>query len=552
MNEVLNGQQRAPLEWGFTSTENYKDPFNEIELDVIVVDELGQSWTVPAFWSGRSEWKIRFSAPHTGTYTYESVCTNKADAGLNGQKGRLQISAYTGSNPLYIHGPVRVMKNGRYFEHEDGTPFAWLGDTWHPLFTSRINSTDEVQLLAKDRAEKGFTLIEVVNGLLCDVQPGDERLKNEGGFPWTGNFDAINPAYYELADQKIKAIVDNGLAVAMTGSWGMYIEFLGVEKMKKHFRNMVARYAAYPVFWILAGETIIPAYDIVMKGADTPEFQAWIIEAKIKWTKLLSYLKELDPFRNLITTHVMHEHLSVDEVEKPELLDFVQFQAGVHDEVLDSISHDVKHQTKRGYELDPVRPVVNGESPYEGMLYHCRSEVQRWFFWHSMLGGCAGWTYGASGMFNASHKDKPFGTAHYGICWGEQTWQEAYQFEGSKHVGNCRKFLNKYEWWKLKPAPDKVSNPENASEWTQSVAAEIPGELIIAYYQPHVSLYTMFGITGISFKNLNAGDRYKVIAYNPIRDYEIDRGEVVIGEDGTYTTGMMHTAHDWVYILKKV
>ena len=35
---------------------------------------------------------------------------------------------------------------------------------------------------------------------------------------------------------------------------------MGVDKMKKHWRNLVARYGAYPVVWCLAGEAAMPYY----------------------------------------------------------------------------------------------------------------------------------------------------------------------------------------------------------------------------------------------------------------------------------------------------
>jgi len=35
---------------------------------------------------------------------------------------------------------------------------------------------------------------------------------------------------------------------------------MGIEKMKKHWRYLIARYGAYPVVWCLAGEGIMPYY----------------------------------------------------------------------------------------------------------------------------------------------------------------------------------------------------------------------------------------------------------------------------------------------------
>ena len=35
-----------------------------------------------------------------------------------------------------IVGPIRVSENGRYFVHQAGRPFFWLGDTQWELFRS--------------------------------------------------------------------------------------------------------------------------------------------------------------------------------------------------------------------------------------------------------------------------------------------------------------------------------------------------------------------------------------------------------------------------------
>ena len=220
---MIHGEVWKPTEISFTSTAKYKDAFYEAEMDLVVSDKEGKSWKIPAFWAGGDTWKARFSAPAPGTYSYRTECSNQSDTGLDGQQGTIEIEEYKGNNPLYIHGPIRVMENGRYFEHEDKTPFAWLGDTWWNMESSRMSEEGEIEYLAKDRAEKGFTIISVVNGFWCDLKIYDDRMKNAAGFAWNGEFDTINPEFYNIVDQKIEQITDAGLMVAMAATWGFYI-----------------------------------------------------------------------------------------------------------------------------------------------------------------------------------------------------------------------------------------------------------------------------------------------------------------------------------------
>lgn len=558
---TIHGEVWKPTEISFTSTAQYKDAFHEAELDLVVSDKEGKTWKIPAFWAGGDIWKARFSAPAPGTYSYRTECSNPSDTGLDGQQGTIEIQEYTGSNPLYIHGPIRVMENGRYFEHEDKTPFAWLGDTWWNMESSRMSEEGEIEYLAKDRAEKGFTIISVVNGFWCDLKIYDDRMKNAAGFAWNGEFDTINPEFYNIVDRKIEQITDAGLMVAMAATWGFYIHCMGLEKMKEHVRYMIARYAAYPVVWLTAGEATMPYYDD-MKVSEgvynyyfTPEGKlgALVEKAMTEWTEIIEFTKAVDPYHRLVTVHTRVNDISTDIVKKPELLDFIAYQAGRHNEDRETVALGTADCTARSLKQEPKRPVVNAECCYEGMLYQCSPALQRWIFWHSVLTGCAGWTYGANGMFTANHEKQLFGIPHYGLCWGEQTWQEAVHFEGSKHVGCCRKYLNQYEWWKLKPLTDVVEEPENTELYEETVAAEIEGHLIMAYMQKDVIKSRKAGLPWlIQFKNLRAGTKYQIKAYNPIRDYETNLGEAVVDDDGRLATPTLPVFQDWLVVLEQI
>lgn len=547
----IAGRTWEPIEICFKSDYPYQDPFNETEMDIIIKDEAGIEWKVPCFWAGADVWKVRFSAPHVGEYTYKTVCTNTEDAGLNGLAGVISVKEYEGKNPLYIHGPIEIMDDCRHFMYHDGTPFPWLGDTWWPLECSRLSENEEVQRLAKDRVEKGFNLVHVVNGFWCDVAPYDKRLANAAGFAWTENYGTINPEYYNIADKKIQAVADAGLVIAMAATWGFYISFMGVEKMKKHVRHMIARYGAYSTVWLTAGEATMPFYDYMpLFGFDDVEKADEISrKAKKDWTEVIRYMKAIDPFHRLTTVHTPFDKLSIDEIEDSDLVDFTIYQAAVHDGDKTMIAEHVNRQTKRGLELAPARPVLNSETCYEGMLYQCGADIQRWLFWNAALAGNAGWSYGADGIFNMSHEDDPFGSCYYGTNWGEHTWQEAMNFEGAAQVGAGRKYLNKYEWWKLVPAQDIVEDPEEEMEYEHTVAARIEDDLIIAYKQR--LLNRIANPYCMKFKNLKSGTSYQVKAYNPLRDYEADMGTVQVEDDGTVVSPKFPVVNDWVIVLKR-
>ena len=68
MSDQLFGTQHEVSEWSYRSGQDYADPFNEIELDAVIDGPGGQSWRVPAYWAGGSEWRLRFAPPAPGEY----------------------------------------------------------------------------------------------------------------------------------------------------------------------------------------------------------------------------------------------------------------------------------------------------------------------------------------------------------------------------------------------------------------------------------------------------------------------------------------------------
>ena len=93
------GTQYCVSEWGFASGKPYADPFNQVELDVIFSDEQGGEWRVPAYWAGGQEWRVRFSPPAVGMYTYRTVCSDEGNPDLHGQTGTLQALPIRGRIP---------------------------------------------------------------------------------------------------------------------------------------------------------------------------------------------------------------------------------------------------------------------------------------------------------------------------------------------------------------------------------------------------------------------------------------------------------------------
>jgi len=116
-------------ELSFTSTADYANPFGDIELDVIFTGPDNVTMVMPAFWDGGDTWKVRFAPTELGLWTYESFCSNEADAGLHGLGGTITCVPYEGDLDIYQRGFVKAVPDTRYFVYADGMPFFYLGDT---------------------------------------------------------------------------------------------------------------------------------------------------------------------------------------------------------------------------------------------------------------------------------------------------------------------------------------------------------------------------------------------------------------------------------------
>ncbi|MBN2451246.1 MAG: DUF4038 domain-containing protein, partial [Lentisphaeria bacterium] len=306
-------------EWGFLSAKGYGESSDRVEVDVVFRHAAGGEWRVPAYWAGEREWRIRFAPPAAGLYRWESCCSDAANGDLHGVTGALRAEPHTGANRLLARGPIRVARGGTHFEYADGTPFFWLGDTWWMGLCSRLAWPGDFQELVADRVAKGFNVIQIVAGLYPDMPAFDPRGRNEAGYPWEADFARIRPAYFDAADLRLRWLVRSGLVPCIVGCWGYYLPWLGIERMKRHWRTLVARYGAYPVVWCLAGEGSMPYYLSQTREADKAALEQG-------WAEIGRYLRSIDPWRRPVSIHPSTS--ARDTVADEGVLDFDMLQTG--------------------------------------------------------------------------------------------------------------------------------------------------------------------------------------------------------------------------------
>ncbi|MBX2923848.1 MAG: DUF4038 domain-containing protein [Chitinophagaceae bacterium] len=531
-NTVPVVQQWTVFETAFESAYKYNNPFTDIEVNV-VFSSGEQRWTIPAFWSGKNTWSVRFAPPKTGEYQFTVKCSDSRNTKLNSKKGSLKVVPYTGKNLLYIHGFPKTVEGNMHFEYADGTPFLWLGDTWWKNLCKRM-TWEGFKKLAADRKTKGFSVIQIVCGPYPDEDPFQPSWANEGGMPYTKeDFSVVNPAYFEYADRRIQHLVNEGLTPAIVGAWGRAdcdaMKNVGIEGLKRHWRYLVARYGAYPVMWIVGGE--VPD---VSKNGEGP------------WSELGWYVKNADAYHHPLSFHSYPGVARAGDADK-KIISFDMIGAH-HDEAI-ATTPETLHRLTHALRVEPPMPALVGETCYEGHMQQGFQYVQRHIFWMYMLSGASGHTYGAAGVWHASVEGDP-GCAANGAekrVYDWTTWEEGMNYPGSFQIGIGKKLLEKYEWWRFKPH----------AEWSDSIcfASGIPGEVRFIYL-PRRNIYDWSGPT---IKNLDADVDWRGYYFDPATGRKFDIGIISSLKD-TPGKKKVHpdfqkklpSPQDWILVLEKI
>jgi hypothetical protein len=523
--------------------------------------------TVRAFWAGNQTWKARYSSDRPGSYKYRTVCSDETNSDLHKITGSFHIEQYRGSNPLLRHGSLRVSSDQRHFEHADGTPFFWLGDTWWFGLCKRFRWPKDFEELADFRVKQGFTVVQITSGLNPETTGGgappfDPRSMNEAGYAWQDNYTSINPAYFDLADQRIRMLVDKGLVPCIVGAWGYHLPTMGVERMKQHWDYMISRWGAWPVVWCLAGELTMPYWpprtpdeleSLGKKGLTIADRRRHDSEfQKQGWTEVARSIRQNDPYHRLLTLHPQGMHPCRDQIDDHNLLDFDLLQTS-HDDwwgmpASNQLLVDELAKT-------PHIPVLIGEVVYEGLQEHNREDVVRFAFWAAVLSGAAGHTYGAGGIFEMEAPHETYGLTADGDwhSYLDQPYTVAMKFPGAQQIAYGKKLLSQFEWWHLEPQPSSVE-----PHWTREnnrlpYAAAIPGELVIVYlpellYGKGDSLHMWLSPT---IAGLSVSTNYEAFWFCPSTGEEEAIEEVKVDPSGEWVPPLPKAMVDWVLVVAK-
>ncbi|MBD3240487.1 MAG: DUF4038 domain-containing protein [Chitinivibrionales bacterium] len=524
-------------EWRFHTQSTPAAPYNALSADARVTYPDGSVRTVPLFWAGGNEWRLRFASPLPGRYDIETVCSDPGECRLHGRQRSLDVLPYGGPNELLQHGPIQPDPQTGRLRHADGTPFFWLADSWWHGMSARLRWPRDFKTLAADRAQKGFTVIQFAVGFGPDVPLFDRRSANEAGHPFTRDLTSINPAYFDHVDRRVRCLLSHGLVPNVVGCWAYAAQWLDVAQLKRYWRYLIARYGAFPLVWTLAGEVSLAWY-LVDKSEHSREAQRQC------WSDVARYVRDTDPYGRILTAHPGPHARGTCPLDDFSLLDMLLIQPGHSGyETLPEAHRQFQALRRRC----PTTPLLAGEVCFEGMHGDCREKVQRILFWSLVLSGAAGHSYGAEGIWQLNAPDDPFGPSPLGHAWSTVPWQESYRWPGSAHVGMGRKILDRYPWWLLEPHQEWVSPAADATEPLDAYAAGIPGHLRLVYFPRKLAPW------GRRYRivRLEPGLPYEATFVNPMTGQEHALGVVTGDLEGNWQVPVAPVLHDWLLVLRQ-
>lgn len=303
------------------------------------------------------------------------------------------LSHSSAAEKPWVHGDLKVSGSGLYLQHEDGTPFFWLGDTgW--LLPERLDR-DEADHYLGNTADSGFNVvqIQVINGVPAFNRYG--KMSHTNGWNLPSEANNSDYGYWEHLDYIVDTAERHGIYIGMVCIWGGLVKggLMSEKDAAKYGEFLANRYGDREnIIWIIGGD----------------------IQGDVKkevWETLASTIKENDK-NHLMTFHPRGRTTSARWFADAPWLDFHTFQSGHrrYDQRMGNKDYPIPDGTEEDSWMyvdsvrkhTPIKPVLDGEPSYEDIPQGLHDadepkwtdrDVRRYAYWSVFAGSC-GHTYG--------------------------------------------------------------------------------------------------------------------------------------------------------------
>jgi Protein of unknown function (DUF4038)/Putative collagen-binding domain of a collagenase len=426
-----------------------------------------------------------------------------------------------------LAAPPLVVSDDRHgLVRANGEPFFWLGDTAWLLF-HRLDR-DETERYLRDRADKGFTVIQAV--ALGDLEgPG---MRNAYGHTALQERDPLRPneAFFAHVDWVVRRANALGLTLGMLPCWGDAWNpqqgdpprIFDVNNAAAYGEWLGHRYKDADLVWILGGDRQI----------DSDEQRA-ILRA------MAAGLRRGDGGAHLITFHPAGSHGSAEWLHDEPWLDFNMRQNGHHAEFTQY------GRTREDWERKPTKPVLDAEPLYEdhplafeqaSYSHSSTSDARRALYW-DLFGGAFGHTFGNHAIWQfwsptVAALNDPL-----------MPWSEALAQPGAGQMQHAR--------WLLASRPARTRVPDDDLIVTDRVATAVPGRgryRFVAMRDSERSWAMVYAPLGRTFSVRLIAPKMRAWWFDP-RTGRARAIGIVQGEQHRFTPPNEGEAVDWVLVL---
>lgn len=430
------------------------------------------------------------------------------------------------------NGKLKVSDNKRFLQHENGSPFFWLGETaW--LLPSRSNR-DEVDFLLSKTKENGYNVIQisVLHTIPAMNTYGHWALPN--GFDFRNIDKKGEYNYWQHVDYIVEKAQNKGIYVAIVCVWGTPVQKqqMSVKDAEVYGKFLADRYKKYPnIIWLIGGD---------IRGDVQPQV----------WQTLAKTIKAADS-GHIMTFHPRGRTLSATWFNNESWLDFNMFQSGHRRygqrfgdgdyPIEENTEEDNWRFVERSFALTPQKPVIDGEPSYEDIPHGLHNEnerywqahdVRRYAYW-SVFAGAFGHTYGHNSTMQML---RPGYEASFGA---KKPWWEALSDPGCTQMKHLKKLMLAFPFFDRIPDQSIIAN-ENGMQYERVIATRGKDYMLLYNYTNRITKVDMTKITGAKKKAWWYSPVNGSITY--IGEYENDTHPFI--HDSGYSAG-----NDWVLIV---
>ena len=459
------------FERSFTSSRVYADPAGQVVLTVLFTSPLGETNPVYGFWDGDGTWRVRFSPGQAGRWSFTTLCSDASNQGLQNKSGAFLCTAPDNrQNRFNQHGPVRIARDHRHFEHADGTPFFWLADSaWAG---ARLSTAVDWEAYAAIRASQKFSAVQWA------VDPGT---------------DTLNPESFRTLDAKVDALNRAGLLSVIAPVWTRDRRdggSIGETRLEVLLRYMLARWGASDVAWLLA-----------MDGNNPHAAETWQEAGRAVLDRVPHAPVVLQPGAG-----------AFDRFRNKPWVDAWGYviDARAANPLREFLSSPLATEWNR----EPVRPLLDVQSVPENKLVAGRrvtsDEVRRGVWCGLLLAAPAGAGYCADGVCNWNTVSGPGTNGLSG--GGPLSWRAALDLPGAGQMANVAEVFNSFDFWRLSPAPLLAATQPGAPPNPAGLAAATDAKDLELVYLPGnrgaaLSLDSLPGWPAVTWPNPRTGEK---------------------------------------------